>query len=202
MLSNVDVFDRDDFLITRWALLGLAVLAPLLLLGRPLLAWILGDPLSWTGDTGASADLSGVVGAGDTAQVRWAGLADVRLDDARAGLWLLTLVPAALLSGAVCAVALLLHRLVGAIEAGTPFTPAGLTALRAVGIVIAAAAVVVPMAEGTANAFVMSEAVPDAVVGIGWTFDLPWMLAGLVVLALAEAFRVGTRLADDVEGLV
>jgi hypothetical protein len=34
------------------------------------------------------------------------------------------------------------------------------------------------------------------------TLDLTWLLAGLLALALAEAFAVGRRLSADVAGLI
>jgi hypothetical protein len=111
-------------------------------------------------------------------------------------------VPAALLAVATASVALLLRYVVGQIETGRPFTASSLLALRAAGMVVVTASVAVPLVSGWATARVMDRALSGGTSGISFTFQPLWLLAGVLVLVLAEAFRTGIRLTDDVDGLV
>ncbi len=123
--------------------------------------------------------------------------------DASTGLWVGTLATGLVLALAVVAVALLLRHVVGQVRAGAPFTTSSLRALRAVGVVIAATSVLHPFVAGFATSAVMSRALADSSsYSVGFDFSPLWLLAGMVVLAVAEAFRTGVRLTEDVEGLV
>ncbi len=196
------LIDRIDHLITRGLLLVVAVAAPVLLVGLPLVDWVRGEPLATSGDTGSHGDLGALVHEASGAQLTWAGEADVSIADAAPTLWLTVLVPASLLAVATASVALLLRHVVGQIETGRPFTASSLRALRAAGVVVVAASVTVPLVSGWATARVMDRALTGATSGMSFTFQPLWLLAGVLVVVLAEAFRTGIRLTDDVDGLV
>ncbi|GAA5145416.1 hypothetical protein GCM10023340_14700 [Nocardioides marinquilinus] len=193
------LLDRGDATLTRGLLLAIAVVAPVLLVGLPLLDWVRGEPLVWAGAVDRQGEVPGAV-AGST--VRWNGGVDVTVDGAPAGLWLLTLATGVVLALAVVAVALLLRRVVGDVRAGRPFTQQGLRALRGVGLVVASASILVPVLDGVATSAVLDHAVADDGLSLAIDFSPLWLLAGVLVLVVAEAFRHGLELTHDVDGLV
>jgi Protein of unknown function (DUF2975) len=196
------LFDRTDFRLTRGALALVAVVAPLVLVGLTVVDWLRGEPLAWSGDTGSTGDLGGLVHAAGGATLTWDGAAEIRVSDASVGLWLAVLAPQLLLAAAVTTVALLLRHVVGEIQAGRPFTASSLRALRVTGVVVLVASVVVPCVSGLTTSAVVERAVDDDALSVSVGFSPLWSLAGFLVLALAEAFRAGARLTEDVEGLV
>lgn len=203
------LLDRSDQVITRGLLTVVAIAAPVVLLALPVIDRLRGAPLGWSGALadptrvealGADADpLRPAAGA----RLSWDGAASVTLADASLGLWLATLVPLALVATVIAVVAWSLRGLVADIGAGRPFAPANAVRLRVVALTILAGVVAVPLSEGLVGRAVARAALVDDP-AIGWRFDLPltWLLVGVVVLFVAEAFRVGTALSADVEGLV
>jgi hypothetical protein len=113
-------------------------------------------------------------------------------------------VPSALVAVAVLVVVRLLLGLSGGLRGGEPFTAANVRRLRGIAVVVGAGAIVVSLAEAVCD-FVL---VADGALGAGarqvFEMSLPLALlaVALVIAAIAEAFRVGVRLRDDVDGLV
>ena len=70
--------------------------------------------------------------------------------------------------------------------------------------VIAVAAVTAPIAWSVANIEVAEQALPsrDVPGHVDLSQMLTWLLVALVVRVIAEAFRIGTELRRDTEGLV
>jgi hypothetical protein len=129
------------------------------------------------------------------------------VDHASVGLWLITLLPAFVLVVAVSAVALLLLRTMRETYAGRPFSEHGVRRLRLVAVVVGTAAITVPLLSSVSSHAIVARVLPDQARGVvdGWDLfgaTLPWLVVALLVLALAEAFAIGVRLADDVDGLV
>ncbi|QIM22609.1 DUF2975 domain-containing protein [Phycicoccus sp. HDW14] len=87
------------------------------------------------------------------------------------------------------------------VAAGDPFRPANVTRLRVLAGLVAIALPAVWFGRASVDAAALTRLGPDLVVLV---LDLPWLpvLAGTFVALLAEAFKLGGRLRDDVEGLV
>lgn len=122
-------------------------------------------------------------------------------------LWLDTLAatPSTIAGLAVALVGLLLLRIMHETHAGQPFFDTSHRRLRLVSRVIAIAAVLTSLTHSTANQEVVDAALSS---GSGapadlriWT-TLTWLLVALVVRVIAEAFRIGTELRRDTDGLV
>ena len=100
-------------------------------------------------------------------------------------------------------VALLLRPVLTGLERGDPFSPGNARRISLVAVTIAAVALAVP----TLNAIAAAEVIrrlgldPDTVTW-HWSLDLAPLLVACLVLAVAESFRRGEQLRDDVEGLV
>lgn len=91
--------------------------------------------------------------------------------------------------------------LLRAISSGDPFDRTQVRRLR----VIAALLLLVPAAVSVGTSLATSSVSDRHDLGVGevaiW-LPLPWLLAGLVVAATAQAFVAGAALRDEVEGLV
>lgn len=190
-------FDRSD----RWALTALLATWVLVTvytgIVEPISRWVDGDavPVEVLGPVEVPALDAAGVGYGD-------GLFPVSVPVEGAGLRLAELLPGVIATGLVLAGVWVALRLMRTIAAGDPFAPANVTRLR----VLAGLLVI-----GTAVLFFADLSVRGALVGTlgeaapeGAQLSVPWqaILAGMVVALLAEAFKAGSRLRDDVEGLV
>ncbi|MGG5257835.1 DUF2975 domain-containing protein [Phycicoccus avicenniae] len=191
-------FDRWD----RWgltALLGLAAVVTVLggVVG-PVRDWVAGAPVR----VEAHAPVS--VPRLDAAGVQH-GLAtfDIEVPAVGGGLRLLSLLPGVLVALLVVVGGWLVLRIMRTVAAGEPFAAVNVTRMRALAMVLVL---------GSAVVFFLELSVRGALLGSaelgglepGVVLDVPWlpMLSGLVLAMLAEAFRTGSRLRDDVEGLV
>ncbi len=111
--------------------------------------------------------------------------------------------PGALVAVAVLLVVRLLLGLLGDLR-DEPFTMENVRRLRGVAVVVGMGAVIVSLAQAVCD-LVLSD---RALLGQdeSWVFELSlpfgYLAVMLVVAAIAEAFRHGVRLRDDVEGLV
>ncbi|WP_150242579.1 DUF2975 domain-containing protein [Nocardiopsis quinghaiensis] len=121
---------------------------------------------------------------------------------------LLLVAPSLLTVLAIGLVTYLLLRMAMTLDRGDPFTPANVRRMFAIALTVIAGSILVPVVEAVVGAELGSRAVePDAPVFFALTLGLeggvvPLLLVGLVLAALAEVFRRGTRLREDVEGLV
>jgi hypothetical protein len=129
----------------------------------------------------------------------------VRVDLERAStqLWVESLLPTVLLALAVAVIGFMLLRVFHETDAGQPFFDSSARRLRVVSAVIAVAAIVVPLSSAVADDEVLAVAQPRLETnGPDFAAVALWLVIALVVRVIAEAFRIGTQLRDDTEGLV
>lgn len=132
---------------------------------------------------------------------------ELRVADAPPWLELLALAEPVVFGLSVLAWALLLRRVLWSVAAGRPFDPHNPRRLRLVAL-----AVLVGGPGGSLLSFLAAAALldhvgiawaaPGAPIGAPWAVRLSGLLWVVLALAAAEAFRQGSRLADDVAGLV
>jgi DUF2975 family protein len=191
-------FDRFD----RWGLVFLlgAVALGTILVGvvEPLADWVTGAPLTPVAESAVTVPPLEAAGVGY-------GPASYAVDavDPSVGQRLLHLAPGllgALLVVLSCWCFVLLLRTVAA---GDPFDPVNVTRLRVVAFALVLGAPVVYLLQVLSDTMVLTGLAVDGL-ELTFTLSIPWvpMLAGLVVAMLAEAFKAGSRLRDDVDGLV
>jgi hypothetical protein len=115
---------------------------------------------------------------------------------------LLALLPAALAIGAIAVGLLILRRLLLRAGDGDPFTAAGVRDLRLLGAVILAGTVAVQFIGFVVSTALVSDSAATDVATAEATFSFAWILAGVLVLALAEIWAAGMRMRDDLAGVV
>lgn len=97
-------------------------------------------------------------------------------------------------------------RIVASLDRGDPFVPANARHVYTIAIAVITVAVLVPMVEAFTRArlesIALGSSAPSSVTFEFGSTDGALLLAGIVLVALAEVFRRGTRLRDDVAGLV
>lgn len=130
----------------------------------------------------------------------------LRAGDSTVAEQLLSRAAAAMLGLCIGLGAVLLRRVLRSVADGRPFrpgNPACLAGIAALMVVASLAAAVLP---AVASARVLDRLALDAaaspIASLPVNLDLGPLLATLVVLALAEAFRRGGELAHEVEGLI
>ena len=191
-------FDRYD----RW---GLVFLLGAVALGA-VLAWVVQPVADWV--TGAPLT-PGVVSTVTVPPLDAAGIgygpASYAVDvvDPSAGHRLLDLVPGVLGSVLVVLACWCIVLLLRTVAAGDPFDPVNVVRLRVVAAVLVLGVPVVDVLQSLVNAVLLG-GLDLGALELPFRLDIPWvpMLAGLVVAMLAEAFKAGSRLRDDVDGLV
>ena len=109
-----------------------------------------------------------------------------------------------LLLACLAGAGLLLSRTLRTIRAGAPFDPANPRRLRLIGLLVLVGGLGGQVLDAFARFALLDAAGPVTPNPIltSASLDLTWAFAGLVALALAEAFAVGRRLTDDVVGLI
>jgi DUF2975 family protein len=191
-------FDRFD----RW---GLAFLLGAVALGailagvvEPLADWATGAPLTPQVESAVTVPPLDAAGVGY-------GTASYAVDaaDPSAGERLLALLPGILMAGLVVLSCWCIVLLLRTVASGDPFDPLNVTRLRVVAGALVVGAPVVYLLQVVSDAVVLGN-LDLGGLDVPFTLDLPWvpMLAGLVVAMLAEAFKTGSRLRADVDGLV
>ncbi len=163
------------------------------------------------------ADFSRLPGGGASAPVPAAGLPDgsyvevrspeqvLRVPGATVLERLLAGADIALIGLAVLVGAVLLRRLLLTVAEGRPFAPGNARRLAVIAVLVGGVGTLAPALPDLAGMLVLDrlDAVgPDSPYGFGVSFPLLPLLVTPVLLALAEAFRRGAELADDVRGLV
>lgn len=121
---------------------------------------------------------------------------------------LMLVLPTLLGQAAALVVLYLVLRVVRSQGREDPFVPANARRVRTIAFTVILASILVPTAQGLARLFLQDGVVPaDGMVLMAFDLTLGstpliGLLAGLVLAALAEVFRRGTRMRDDVDGLV
>ncbi|MCW2817927.1 MAG: hypothetical protein JWR42_714 [Marmoricola sp.] len=168
----------------------------------PLGVWISGGPLAYDLTGVGRASLRAGLHLDHGVSLRGGSTVGVRIEEAGATTWLASLLPGMLLSALAVTVAVLLFRLVQRIQAGTPFVAASASSLRLIGLTLEASTLIMGVGNGIAGSVVHARALTATELRLSFDFSLVPVIAGLLVLALAEAFAQGVRMQDDVEGLV
>lgn len=202
----LNAFSRWDFLVTRIILALVAVAVPLLAVGWPLLTWVRGRPLRWSGEVDPAIAVLRGPATSPGAHVDWTGQVAVRLDRAPTSAWIYSLVPGIALSVAVVVVAVLLLRLTGRVQRSEAFVAESVRALRLVALAVVLGWLCTSMAADVASSAVLAAAFPGEedhlVVTLLSGSGLAVPLAALLIGVVAEAFAQAARLAEDVDGLV
>jgi hypothetical protein len=109
-----------------------------------------------------------------------------------------------LLLSCLAGAGLLLSRTLRTIRAGAPFDPANPRRLRLIGLLALVGGLGGQCLDAYARFALIDAAgtVTPGPIATSASLNLTWVVAGLVALALAEAFAVGRRLTDDVTGLI
>jgi hypothetical protein len=195
--------DRSDYVLTKLVLLAAPVVYALGSLLPHLLDWVHGSPLTWAStvameDTGA-APIAGLRGA--TAQLD--GSVVWSVPDPSGLQRLLAMVPGLEVTVLVVLGAVCLWRLLTRIRGGDPFGRGALTSVRALAVLVLAYGVLVKTTRVLLDFLITApvKAEPSAYFRVE-AGDFVAVVLGLLLLALAECFRQGARLRDDVEGLV
>lgn len=108
----------------------------------------------------------------------------------------------------VQAAALVVLSLVLRVGRGDPFVPANVRRVHTIAFTVIVASILVPAARGLAGLFLQDGVVPaEGMVLASFEITLGsapllGLLVGLMLAALAEVFRRGARMRDDVDGLV
>lgn len=169
----------------------------------PLLSWRNGDGVDWTGESDVSKVAPGLHLARG-AHAYWEGAVHVTIADPSTGLRLIAWLPSAIVAVAVIVTGFLLLRIMYETQEGRPFFESSARRLRLVSLTIGVAAVAAPLAWNAANRHVLEAATtrPQVESHVHVAAMATWLVVALVVRVVAEAFRIGTRLQEDVEGLV
>lgn len=191
-------FDRSDRV-------GLALLMVLVALGaavtwlvRPLVEWAGGDALAVP--FFSKVDVPGLAGTG-------LGHRDAHYDllvpDPTTRQRLLDLLPGLGYLAIVVVAGYLLLRIMGDIGRGDPFQPHNVRRLRGLAALLALGWPIVFFAELTCRFTILTE-LDLGDLGPRAVFDLPVVpvVVGTAIALVAEAFKAGSRLRDDVDGLV
>lgn len=191
-------FDRSD----RIGLVLVLAAAGLLSVAT----WLLVPILGWASGSALPVPFSSEVEVPrlDAAGLRY-GEADylLRIPDAGVGQWLLHLLPGLGFTAIVVVGAVLLAPVIGDIGRGDPFRSRNVRRLRVVGMLLLVGWPVMTVLQSVADAAALASLDVEGV-PVGITVALPFgvMIAGMIVGLVAEAFAAGSRLRDDVDGLV
>lgn len=191
-------FDRADRLgltILLWVVAALVSLGGIVL---PLALWVTGRsvPVPFTSEVDVP-ELDRVGTAYGPAQY------DVEITDLSALDRLLTFLPGLVLVALVVAGALIMQRIARDVGRGTPFVSGQVRRLRILALLLVVGAPVLQVVELVTTSALLSGADLGGLPASVW-FDFPIgpMLLGLFLALLAEAFRHGDRLEDDLEGVI
>lgn len=184
--------DRADHWALRgliWVIVGMSVVFALAL---PLWTWAVGGDLESHLVTDVTSPDMQRATVDSPQQVA------VMLQDPSAMTRLAHLLPGLIAVVATVWGAILLLRWLEDLRNGRPFAPATPGRLRMIGILLAFAPILSEAASGFAQLQATSHADPEAV-GATMTLPIPWFVAGLVVLAISQAFARGAQLQADVD---
>lgn len=191
-------FDRYD----RW---GLVFLLGAVALGA-ILAWVVEPVSDWLSNAPLTPTISSAVVVPQLDAVGVAhgsGTYAIDVVDPGAGQRILAMAPGLLAAALVVLACWCTVLLLRTVAAGDPFQPLNVTRLRVVAACLVVGWPVVLFFQLMVR-IVLLGSVDLGGLALDATIHLPWapVVAGMVVALLAEAFKVGSRLRDDVDGLV
>ena len=191
-------FDRSDRVGLRIALGAVVLGAILVQVVGPVVQWVRGAPVrsALTGQVRVPALDTVGTGYGEATY-------EVELADPSTGQRLLDLAPGLVSLVLLLVGSWLVLRIMRSVASGDPFTATTVRRLRQLAAVLLlgplALVVLTPVVSG-----VLLSQVDLGDVAPAFRLELPWLplVGGLVVALLAEAFRAGATLREDLEGLV
>jgi len=195
---DVLAFDRWDGMALRfvlWLIVAMGVGANVV---QPIVTWVRGGSLS--------VSYPGTITVPELDRVGTAygnGVYDVVIDDPTPWQRVADLVPGVLMSLLIVWVVVLLQRVLRHIVAGEQFAAGQVTRLRLVAFLLGLGVPLVFATEFIAGGVLLGS-VDLGGMNIIADVAFPWLMlaAGMVVALLAEAFKSGAALRDDVSGLV
>lgn len=197
------VLSRADAVLTQVLVLVLAGVYPAVAIVPRLLDGLRGSPLRWMTDLAAPGPA--VTGVGRTGvTVTYGDVAAWTISDPTIGQRAFALLPTALTAVLLVLGCGIAWRLVGDARTGEPFGPRAVRRLRVLAILVVAYGVLVPSATAMATLGITWDLDPTGSVALvldATQVAVP-LAAGMLVLVVAECFRIGVRLRDDVAGLV
>ena len=195
-------FGRADFRAVRVLTVLAALIYPATTVVPQLVQWIGGRPLIYRGHVRAvGPDVAGA--ASPPARVTYSDEVVWTIPGASPTQWLGSLLLPLVATACIVVGALLVLRLLARVGRGEPFGAGSVRLVQLLAVVILAYGVLVPFLPILTGLMVAWSASADgSVAGTFSPFSLLPLVVGLLVAALAECFRVGSRLRDDVEGLV
>lgn len=192
-------FGRSDLVLLKVLLAGSVVTSIVGWVVLPVVRWVRGEDLVI--HFAGPAQVSQLSGTG----VRVSGAEyDLLLPRADTAQRVVDLLPGLLSVAVVAFGALVLHRLVTSIASGDAFVRANVRRLGILAGLVIAGSALMSTARGFADLVVLDRVddlgslTPEASISI----SLVSIVVGLLVALLMEAFAHGTRLRDDVDGLV
>lgn len=199
-MKKLLTFDKQDYGWSYLAMVLAAIAVSAIAVVLPLIDWVRGVPLS---TSAVLFDPQPVDGAADGASAA-TDVVQVEISDAPASAWFGHVGLGLLFALAVFIFLALLWRFMRSLEHGTPFTGTNVTRLRAMGAILLFAPVLDSILRGLLNRHILDIAFGQRP---AWSFQMPYqtmamMGLGVVLLCIAEVFRRGVELEEDVEGLV
>jgi hypothetical protein len=110
--------------------------------------------------------------------------------------------PVLLVAALAALVIVLLLRIARTLREGDPFVPANARRLTVIALTVLAGAVLVPLSFAITTDLLQQDTAAEDVVAFSASLSALPILVGLLIAALAEFFRRGTKLREDTEGLV
>ena len=131
------------------------------------------------------------------------GSYDLVLAHPSTGQRLLALVPGILTAGVVAAACVLVLAIMRPIGAGDPFAPGHVRRLRTLAFVLIIGPLVAMFAQIAGDGAIVGQ-LDLGGLAPGVSLSIPWLplVVGLCIGLVAEGFKVGARLRDDVDGLI
>lgn len=162
-----------------------------------------GDTIEFTSHSASRGPSAGIAGLASNAHVTWADRLLWTISDPSVGQRILVALPQVFAALCVLAAALLVYSLAGHLARDAAFTRPALHRLRALALVLVFGGILWPfLMMGATFALVAGLQDDPSVLFTFSLTDFAPLLVGMLLLAVAEAFRRGIGLAEDVEGLV
>ena len=195
-------FDRTDTQLTKLIAVGVTAVAAIVTIVNPIIDWATGKPLQAYVE---GVDQGAVEGAREGVTLQHDGGLMAEFADAGAGLWLASMAPGLLFVCLMGVVVWLLWRLLDDVQEGRPFTLTNVARMRGIAMIIIVGSLLLFFVTGLVNGLMTTNAVGDSsvfFVNESRAADLLLPGVGFLIAALAEGFKHGVQLEDDVEGLV